>query len=523
MVVSETKQFRLFLINPRQRHKHFAQQVDLARLLGKKALLTPLALPTVAALTPNNYSIRIVDEELEPLPSDDLPDIVGITTLTHTIERVYEIADWYRNRGVTVVLGGPYASFMVEECLLHCDSVVVGEAENIWAVCLRDFENGELKTRYRAGGFCDFRCSPPPRWDLVDISKIVSLGVQISRGCPYNCEFCLINKMQGRRMRYRQLDDVVTEIEALPQRTLFFVDDNLTVDKKYARELMQRLKPLKVSWTCQASMDVADDEQLLKSMAEAGCLYILIGFESINEDSLAETGKVQNDVAGYLDAVKKIHRAGIQVCGAFIVGFDHDTLNEFDHICSFADEAGISFTMINILGIAPGTDIQKRMEEEGRLYGGALDGALGIFPPLYYQQMGKTEMFERYLQSLEILYSFGKIRSKAAELFSSGSFVQTFEDKTIGPGDKIRVLLRILRAYLFTRDREKRLLFKEMSYLLRRKMISADKYILFLLSMEGFSRYTRMMRKNFPRLKAEVAAIDRGSWQDKTACRATEG
>ncbi len=503
----------LFLVNPKQKEKHFAQQIELSNLLGKRALLTPLALPTVAALTPENYEIRIIDEEIEELPEDDLPDIVGITTLTHTIGRVYEIADWYRSRGVTVVLGGSYASFMVEECLEHCDSVVIGEAEDIWAQCLRDFEQDCLQPSYKASAFTSFTHSPVPRWDLVNISQIISLGVQISRGCPYACEFCLINKMQGHRMRYRDIDNVIAEIESLPHRTLFFVDDNLTVDKKYARELMNRLKPLNVSWTCQASIDVANDEELLRDMAEAGCLYILIGFESINADCLVETRKLQNNVVNYEAAIDKIHRAGIQICGAFIVGFDHDTLGEFDRIRDFAERMNIAFTMVNILGIAPGTDIQRRMEKENRMYGGALDGALGIFPPLYYMNMSKVEMFDKYVENLEELFSFSSMRKKARNLFTSGRFVHEFEDENMKPLDKIRVFLRILKCYLFTTDKDKRLLFKEMSDLLRQKKIAPDKYVLFLLSMEGFSRYARMMRKNYLRMREEVEAVDRGSWK----------
>lgn len=511
-MAGQKKRYTLFLINPKQKEKHFAQQVELSHLLGKKGLLTPLALPTVAALTPDNYDIRIIDEELELIPGDCLPDVVGLTTLTHTIGRVFEIADSYRKLGVTVILGGSYASFKVEECLEHCDAVVIGEAEDVWAKCLEDFERGCLASTYKAQGYTPFRRSPVPRWDLVDISKIISLGVQISRGCPYRCEFCLINKMQGNKMRYRELDDVIEEIKSLPHRTLFFVDDNLTVDKEYARELMRLLIPLKVSWTCQASIDVAEDEELLKDMAKAGCLYILIGFESINEECLTETRKLQNNVAKYERAISRIHRAGIQVCGAFIVGFDHDTLEEFDNIATFAQRTNIAFTMVNILGIAPGTDIYRRMEQEGRLYGGALDGALGIFPPMYYKNMSKVEMFDKYVDNLEQLYSFSSIRLKARALFQDGRFVHAFEDETMRSMDKLRVFLRLLRCYLLTADKDKRLLFKEMSQLLRKGLIAPDKYVLFLLSMEGFSRYAKMMRANHERMRKQVAAIDRGSW-----------
>jgi len=510
------KKYNLLLINPRQEKKHFAQQVEFCNLMGKKSLLTPLALPTVAALTPGNYEIAIIDEEIQEIPLDTLPDIVGITTLAHTIKRVYEIADMFRARGVTVVLGGSYASYMPEEGLEHADSIVIGEAEDIWAACLRDFESGRMKETYRAKKFTPFNKSPLPRWDLVETSSIVSLGVQVSRGCPYKCEFCLVNKLQGNTMRYRDMDDVIEEIKALPKKNIFFVDDNLTVNKQYMRRFLERIKPLNISWTCQASIDVGNDEEMLKDMAEAGCMYILVGFESVNEQCLTETHKKQNRIENYEGAIARIHRAGIQIIGAFIVGFDHDTLDEFDNIYEFSVKANLPLAMINILGVAPGTDIYERLKKEKRIYADLKDGSIGMFSPIRYMNMSHTEMFDRYLATLEKMYSFKTVGEKARKLFGQGRFTIAFTGEDPGAWFKFAVTMKVLGSYRFSPDRYKRQMFVDMFRLFRQKKIAPDKFFVFMLTMEGFSRYVSRMKKNAAKLRAEVAANDRGAWKDSS-------
>lgn len=512
----DQQKLTLFLINPKQEKKHFAQQVEFSNLMGKKTMLTPLALPTLAALTPSCYNIKIIDEELQDIPENELPDIAGITTLAHTIKRVYEIADWYRSKGVTVVLGGSYSSYMPEEGLEHADSIVIGEAEDIWEQCLQDFEEGKLKKTYEAKKFTPFKKSPYPRWDLVDIDNVLSLGVQVSRGCPYNCEFCLVTKLQGHKMRYRDMDDVIDEIKSLPKKNIFFVDDNLTVNKKYMREFMQRIKPLNISWTCQASIEIGNDEELLRDMAEAGCLYILIGFESVNEKSLEETHKKQNHIENYAASIDRIHAAGIQIIGAFIVGFDNDTLVEFDNIYHFSNKVNLPLTMINILGVAPGTDIYERLKKEKRLYGKSTEDAIGMFPPMQYMNMSQIDMFDKYLETVEKLYSFKTVGVKAQNLFNSGAFIRMFTGEDPGFLFKFTIFMKVLGSYRFSPDAYKRKMFMDMFSLFRKKKIAPDKFFIFLLTMEGFSRYVKRMKKNRDAMRQEVIAQDRGPWKLKT-------
>ncbi len=503
---------KLFLINGRQQHTLFARQTELCHLLGKRTFTTPLALPTLAALTPDHYDITIIDEDICSVPEDVLPDLVGITTKNHTVHRAYELADWYRSKGVPVILGGAYSSYMIEEGLQHADCVAVGEMEDIWQDILADFERGELKSSYQAEAVCEFRSSPRPRWDLIDTDKILALGVQISRGCPFRCEFCLVTKMQGNRMRYREIDDVIAEIESLPSKILFFVDDNLTMNKKYAMELMDRLEPLNLSWTCQASIDVSKDPVLLDKMAKAGCQYILVGFESVNPDCLVETRKLHNKADDYKQAIDRIHAAGIQIIGAFIIGFDHDTLDEFDHIEAFSREVNLPLVMINVLGIAPGTDIYERMEKEGRLYGTPTVMAAGMFPPFRYMNMSHVDIFDRYVETLERMYSFEQIGEKALNLFSNGAFQYTFDDPNAGVAFKAKATAMLIRSYLLTGDKHKRKLFLELMKLVRQKKISPNIAIIFLVSMEGFHRHVKQLRADWATLREEIVQNDRGAW-----------
>jgi radical SAM superfamily enzyme YgiQ (UPF0313 family) len=342
--------YTLFLLSPRQKYLNYPAHSELAKMFGKRRLMVPLALPTIAALTPSHYRIFIFDEEIEDIPVDIKPDIVGITTLAATASRAFELGDRFMSLGSKVVFGGPYASFMQDAALNHGHSVVVGEAEGKWEACLADFESGSMKQVYKTDSYIEYREQKPPRWDLVNMKRIFQVAIQVSRGCPFNCDFCLVSKNFGRKMRYRTIPDVVAEIKAAPSKYFFFVDDNLTINKKYAKELMRALIPLKISWGCMCSLDVATDEELLDLMAEAGCFNILVGFESLNPDSLDETQKHHNKGGKiYAEAIGKIHARGMHINASFVVGFDHDTLDEFDRIFNFTLEHNLPNVNLHIL------------------------------------------------------------------------------------------------------------------------------------------------------------------------------
>ena len=223
---------------------------------------------------------------------------------------------------------------------------------------------GNLKSRYTADPKTDYHRPKPPRWDLIDMDKIFQVAVQITRGCPFNCDFCLVSNIFGRQMRFRDIGNVIEEIKNLPSKYVFFVDDNLTINKRYAHELIHQLKPLGISWACMASIDVADDEVLLKEMAESGCFNILIGFESLNPESLDEMHKEHNRGGEkFVEAIQKIHRAGIHINASFIVGFDNDTLAEFDRIFDFTMQTSMPNVNLHLLAAPPGSELNARLKQ----------------------------------------------------------------------------------------------------------------------------------------------------------------
>ncbi len=509
----KNKKYSLLLISPRQKYINYPAHNELAKIFGKKRFMIPLALPTIASLTPDHYDIRIIDEEFEELPQDRQPDIIGITTIAATIRRAYELGDRYRSMGTKVVFGGPYASFMTEEALHHADAIVAGEAEGLWEQCLEDFENGRLKSVYRNEICGTYKMQKPPRWDLVNIKKIFQVGIQVSRGCPYNCDFCLVPKIFGRKMRYRDIDNVVEEIKVAPSSYLFFVDDNLTINKRYARELMKAIKPLGISWGCMCSLDVAKDEELLHLMAEAGCFNILIGFESLNPESLSESNKHHNKEASvYEPAIRKIHAAGIHINASFVVGFDHDNLQAFDDIFDFTIKMNLPNVNLHLLAAPPGTELQKRYKEEGRLFDCNPELGVGHFPTLHYMNMTQIEIFDKYMETIAGFYDFKNIRIKAEGLFKDGAFTRK--------GGKIPALLKArlswitFKEFVLTRDKEKKKLFFFILKLIREKKIAIDKGLGFLLSMLGYNRHIKDHKRNMETYRKIVIAQDKGSFKD---------
>jgi len=507
------KKYLLFLISPRQRFINYPAHSEMAKMFGKKRLMIPLALPTIASLTPDHYEIRIFDEEIEQLPSDIIPDIVGITTLAATGKRAFELGDLYRSKGSKVIFGGPYASFMQDEALKHGDCVVVGEAEGKWESALLDFENHTLKTVYETTDYVDYKVQKPPRWDLVNMNRIFQVAIQVSRGCPFNCDFCLVSKNFGRKMRYRDIENVVAEIKAAPTKYFFFVDDNLTINKKYAKDLMRAIIPLKISWGCMCSLDVATDDELLKLMAKAGCFNILVGFESLNPASLEESQKHHNRGGSiYSEAINKIHASGIHINASFVVGFDNDTLDEFDRIFQFTLDHNLPNVNLHLLNAPPGTETHKKLKEEGRLF--LCDPELGVghFPTIHYMNMSQIEIFDKYIETVTRLYSFDTIRKKAEALFVNGAFTK--------PGGSISVFMKARLSWItfyefvLTTDPERKKLFRFIIDLIRKKKLAIDKGLGFLLSMLGYHRHIRAHHRNISQYRKIVMDQDRGAWKN---------
>jgi len=336
---------------------------------SKKSLAPPLNLGLLAALTPSDVEICITDENTSIIDFERDVDLVGITTLTVTANRAYEIADSFRKRGVTVILGGIHASLLPEEAASHANSVVIGEAEDIWVKVIADFKTSNLKPTYKAETRPSLRNLPMVRRDLFDRSRYFGKNTVVAtRGCPFDCSFCSVTTFFGKSYRSRPVDEVIAEIKTLPQNELiFFMDDNIAGNPKFAKELFRALIPLKIRWLSQCSVTIAHDEELLALAAQSGCIDLFLGIESISTASLAEVGKKINKVEEYEEVIRKIHAHGIAIHGFFIFGFDEDDEEVLDRTADFAIKNKLESAQFDLLTPYPGTKFYDRIVAEGRL------------------------------------------------------------------------------------------------------------------------------------------------------------
>jgi radical SAM superfamily enzyme YgiQ (UPF0313 family) len=329
-----------------------------------------LGLSMLAALTPREIGVKIINEECERIDFDESVDLVGISCLTPSAPRAYEVAEKFRQKGITVALGGVHVSAMPEEAAEFADSVVIGEAENIWPMLLEDFKNGNLKKFYKSDDFVDLAKIPVPRRELLNKKNYISTNVvQASRGCPQGCEFCSVERFFGKKTRFRPVDQVIEEIKGMDrQKFLLFTDDNLIVNPSYLKKLLTALIPLKRRWLGEASWRIGHDPELLKLLKASGCLGLFIGFESIRSQQNIKKTSASSDIKkAYLETIKNLHRNKIGVCGALIFGFDNDDISSFDETLRFCLEADIDIVQFSSLVPYPGTPLFERLAGEDRL------------------------------------------------------------------------------------------------------------------------------------------------------------
>jgi radical SAM superfamily enzyme YgiQ (UPF0313 family) len=341
---------------------------------NKYRFLTPLlALPYLAAVTPPGIEVKIIDEENGLMTEYEEADLVGISGMTMHANRMYKLADHYRGKGIPVVLGGIHVTHMSREASLHADAVVIGEAEEIWPQLLNDFQAGKLKPIYKCGEYISLENLPFPRVDLAagptysPPSGYLN-SIMATRGCPHNCSFCCVTKTFGRNFRTRPIEKVIAEVQSMAMGPVFFNDDNLIGNQKYAKELFQALIPLKIKWGSQVSIKIAENPELLDLAKESGCTVLFIGIETVNPDNIVSINKkMVNTVEKYSDSLKKIHDHGIRILGSFIVGLDNDDETVFDQVYDFIEQNKIDTPLVGILTPFPGTDLWKQFEAEGRI------------------------------------------------------------------------------------------------------------------------------------------------------------
>ena len=329
-----------------------------------------LSTSLLAGLTPSHHEIRIIDESLSEIDLDQEVDLAAITAMTPLAPRGYEIADQLRARGRKVVIGGIHASWLPEEAKSHADSVVIGEADEIWIEILNDAERGELKPFYRQKERTDLDHLSVPRRDLLpEKGYLFHNLIQTTRGCPYDCEFCSVTALHGRSYRMRPILEVEKEIQSLARSKayIFFVDDNLVGNLSRAKELLTMLSRHRLRWVSQGPIHIAEDGELVSLMAKAGCHGLFIGFESLREGNLDLMGKRINRVESYEKGIQRLHDAGIGVYASFVFGYDYDDPSVFDEFLEFAERNRIEGAFLPILTPFPGTRIYHRLKQEGRI------------------------------------------------------------------------------------------------------------------------------------------------------------
>lgn len=337
----------------------------------ENARIPNLAFPILAGLSPTDVEISFTDDLLTPIDlKKDLNqvDLVGITVLSKTALRAYEIADAYRKKGIPVVLGGIHPTALPEEAKEHADSVAIGEAEEVWPHLLEDVRMGNLKPFYRQEGYTELSKIPIPRREILPKRGYLPLDVvQVTRGCPFRCEFCSVQKFFGETYRFRPISDVVEEVRRLPHRWMMFNDDNIIGNPSYSKELLKALIPLKKKWFGQVSLSGLKKVENIEWLAKSGCNSLFIGFESLSKKNLMRSQKFQNDPSEYREIIESLHRFGIAICGSFVFGFDEDDPSVFEETVSFSIQTKLFSAIFMILTPYPETAFYHRVKNEGRL------------------------------------------------------------------------------------------------------------------------------------------------------------
>ncbi|MDZ4735922.1 MAG: radical SAM protein [Rhodospirillaceae bacterium] len=379
----------IYLINPRENAPgYYNMEVLSAWGVSRMVNLADLTTPTVAAMLPADWRVALCDERIEPVDFETDAEIVGITGKVSQRDRIVELAAEFRARGKLVMIGGPYASLNPDDMRPHADILVRGEIEDIAAGMFAEIASGKFQSEY-VGTRPDLRNSPMPRWDLYPKQLAMVAQIQTSRGCPFECEFCDVIQYLGRKQRWKEPDQVIRELDVLYDmgyRHIYLADDNLTVVRRRARELLAALvkwnesKPPaeRVSFSTQLSIDISRDEDILDLCVRAGLRNVFIGVETPNEESLAETKKRQNLKIDMVEEIGKFARHGIVVTAGMIVGFDHDGLDIFERQYSFVQRLPVPLPMISILVAPAATPLRARMATEGRLIGDDRVGGGGL-------------------------------------------------------------------------------------------------------------------------------------------------
>lgn len=397
---------KIALVSPRgplYRHK--------TGIWKKSMRYAPLTLTTLAALVPPEFNaeIKLYDEGIQDIPADLDADLIGISAITGTAPRSYEMADEFRKKGKTVVLGGVHPTLMPQEASQHADAVAVGYAEQTWPKILHDFRENKLEKVYYANNV-DLSNCPIPKREMLD-SKYYRImnTIEATRGCTHKCEFCVVNSAWGSKQIQKPVEDVVKEIQHMKAKRLIFLDLNLIADMEYAKKLFKALIPLKVKWFGLSTVKIAWDDELLNLITEAGCKGLLLGLESLSKKTLLTTFKGFNSVKDYSYVVERLHKNKIAIMGCFVFGLDGDDNDVFKRTVDFCIDTNIDLPRFAICTPFPNTALYNRLKKENRILTedwSLYDGQHVVFQP---KSMTVEELYDGTSWAWKEVYGYKSI------------------------------------------------------------------------------------------------------------------
>jgi radical SAM superfamily enzyme YgiQ (UPF0313 family) len=334
---------------------------------SKGIMMPQLALNLLEGLTPPHHRVTLLEEEIENIDLNMECDLVGLSCMTSNSPRAYYLADEFRKRGKKVVLGGVHPSILPDEALAHADSVVIGEAEGVWEQVIEDFESGKPQRKYNKPfpsleKYVNIRHRRETKKRLFGVVPVMT-----TRGCPYNCDFCCVHDVFGRKIRHFPIKNVVRDIQDSGGKTFLFLDDNIIGDPKYAKELFRAIKPMNIRWAGQASISFVKETEMMQLAAESGCKGLYFGLESVSKSQLQTMRKTPKDLEHVEEAIKRVKDFGIHFHASMIFGFDNDTTDVFPETLDFLNRNRVSSASLNVLTPYPGTQTYQNLKDEGRL------------------------------------------------------------------------------------------------------------------------------------------------------------
>ncbi|MBI2566573.1 MAG: B12-binding domain-containing radical SAM protein [Candidatus Schekmanbacteria bacterium] len=499
---------KVYLVNPRYPDTFWGFR-HVNDLNGMQYCIANLSVPTVAALTPADVEVEICDENVEAVDFETDAEIIGLTSFNIQSNRAFEIAAEFRKRGKLVVMGGPYATLVPQHCRDHVDVLFVGEAELTWPRFLQEYRAGTYSNLYEQVEKVDIKDTPIPRWDLMKIDRYGSVGVQTTRGCPFNCEFCDIIVMLGRKVRTKTVEQVMAELRFLQplleragREDIFFTDDNFIGNKKFAKELLKEIISFnnslsrKIHFMTELTITLANDEDLLDLLVQANFTRVFVGIESPRTESLNEVAKVQNTRWDMERSIEKIQSHGIFIWAGMIVGFDHDDVHVFREMFDFIQKNKIIGSITGPLSAPINTPLWQRLREEGRLIDDTWSdhGSTNIIP----KNMTRQQLYAGYHWIMAEQYTYENYTQRLLGMIDLLPADRPVRTRGLPTWKQVKTLLKTLRYYALTTDwRRQRMFWKVIVACLRRKPAYLDEVLSHVIVHKHMYRHTERLTEGF--------------------------